>query len=190
MHVVGLSCDIRPKPHAVISEHRHTGSSEEGLTSHRPLSNASVAKQVTSLAHPTYVAKHIPAFSLSHLPPKVFLNTNPFYPTFSTLPTPTPMDVFKQRCQPQENPLSIPMSLMHHHYSEGPMQSSIHFNYLTHMDQLKEKQEKFYAARHQRIQQQKGKLSTCSELPKCCERYAWACDTSVLIFVVLYLHIP
>ena len=39
------------------------------------------------------------------------------------------------------------MSLMHHHYSEGPMQSSIHFNYLTHMDQLKEKQEKFYAAK-------------------------------------------
>ena len=111
--------------------------------------------------------------------PKVFLNTNPIYPTFSTLPTPTPMDVFKQRCQPQENPLSIPMSLMHHHYSEGPMQSSIHFNYLTHMDQLKEKQDKFYAARHQRIQQQKGKLSTCSELPKCCERYVWACDTCV-----------
>ena len=80
------------------------------------------------------------------------------------------------------------MSLMHHHYSEGPMQSSIHFNYLTHMDQLKEKQEKFYAARHQRIQQQKSKLSTCSELPKCCERYAWACDTPVLILVVLYLH--
>ena len=101
---------------------------------------------------------------------------NQIYPTFSTLPTPTAMDVFKQRCQPQENPLSIPMSLMHHHYSEGPMQSSIHFNYLTHMDQLKEKQEKFYAARHQRIQQQKGKLSTCSELPKCCERYIWACQ--------------
>jgi len=122
--------------------------------------------------------------------PKVFLNTNPIYRTFSKLPTPTPMDVLKQRCQPQENPLSIPMSLMHHHYSEGPMQSSIHFNYLTHMDQLKEKQEKFYAARHQRIQQQKGKLSTCSELPKCCERYAWACDTPVLILVVVYLHIP
>jgi len=91
------------------------------------------------------------------------------------------MDVFKQTCQPQDNPLSIPMSLMHHHYSQGTMQSSVHFSYLRHMDQLKEKQEKFYAARHQRIQQQKGKLSTCSELPKCCERYTFVCETCLLM---------
>jgi hypothetical protein len=92
---------------------------------------------------------------LLSLTPKVFLNTNQIYPTFSILQKPpTPMDVFKQSCQPQENHLSIPMSLMHHHYSEDTMQSSVHFSYLRHMDQLKEKQLKFYAARHQRIQQQ------------------------------------
>ena len=112
----------------------------------------------------------------------MFFNTNQNYPTFSIQqPTPTPMDVFKQTCQPQDNPLSIPMSLMHHHYSQDTMQSSVHFSYLRHMDQLKEKQEKFYAARHQRIQQQKGKLSTCSELPKCCERYTFLCETCLLM---------
>ena len=120
--------------------------------------------------------------ALLFLTPKVFFNTNQNYPTFSIQqPTPTPMDVFKQTCQPQDNPLSIPMSLMHHHHSQDTMQSSVHFSYLHHMDQLKEKQEKFYAARHQRIQQQKGKLSTCSELPKCCERYTFLCENCVFM---------
>ena len=78
--VGGLSSDIRPKPHRAITEHRHTGSSEEGITSHPALRDASVAKQVTSLPHPTYVAKHTPAFSLSHLPPKGVFKHQPNLP--------------------------------------------------------------------------------------------------------------
>ena len=151
--------------------HRHTRSAPDGVTGYPNLA---------TLASPTHIFHYqtqhmfpniLLLLALLFLTPKVFLNTHQIYPTFLILQTPpTPMDVFKQSCQPQENPLSIPMSLMHHHYSEDTMQSSVHFSYLRHMDQMKEKQEKFYAARHQRIQQQKGKLSTCTELPKCCER--------------------
>ena len=80
------------------------------------------------------------------------------------------MDVFKQACPPQDNPLSIPMALTHHHFSECTMQTSVHFSYVRGMEQLKEKQEKFYAARQQRIQLQQGKLRKVNDLPKCCER--------------------
>ena len=76
----GFSSDIRPKPHRAITEHRHTGSSEERISTHPALRDASVAKQLTSLPHPTYVAKHTPAFSLSHLPPKGVFKHQPNLP--------------------------------------------------------------------------------------------------------------
>ena len=74
------------------------------------------------------------------------------------------MDVFKQACPPQDNPLSIPMALTHHHFSECTMQTSVHFSSVRGMEQLKEKQEQFYAARQQRIQLQQGKLRKVNDL--------------------------
>jgi len=109
-------------------------------------------------------------FALLYHHPKVFLNTNLSFKDLSTLPATLPMDVFKPACCPEDNPLSIPMALTHHHYSESTMQTSVHFSYVRGMEQLKEKQEKFYAARQQRIQLQMGKLRKVNDLPKCCER--------------------
>ena len=60
---------------------------------------------------------------LNHHPP-VFLNTTPtvFFNTIPTLFTTHnlnyntfPMDTYRQKQAPQENPLSIPMSIMYHH---------------------------------------------------------------------------
>ena len=162
--------------------HRHTLSGPGGVNSNPNLATLALPTHILHYQTQHMFPNIFLLLALLFLTPKVFFNTNQNYPTFSIQqPTPTPMDVFKQTCQPQDNPLSIPMSLMHHHYSQDTMQSSVHFSYLRHMDQLKEKQEKFYAARHQRIQQQKGKLSTCSELPKCCERYTFLCENSVFM---------
>ena len=94
-----------------------------------------------------------------HYHPKVFLNTTATYlgPTtikftsFPVLEIAAAVDVFKQNCSPVENPFSIPMALTHHHYCEQTMQTSVHFSYLRVMKQLKEKQEKFYEARQQRV---------------------------------------
>ena len=120
--------------------------------------------------------------TLLYLHPPVFLNTSYIYQTLlqqsqphffsaiTALQAPPTMDVFKQACPPQDNPLSIPMALTHHHFSECTMQTSVHFSYVRGMEQLKEKQEKFYAARQQRIQLQQGKLRKVNDLPTCCER--------------------
>jgi len=120
--------------------------------------------------------------TLLYLHPPVFLNTSYIYQTLlqqsqphffsaiTALQAPPTMDVFKQACPPQDNPLSIPMALTHHHFSECTMQTSVHFSSVRGMEQLKEKQEKFYAARQQRIQLQQGKLRKVNDLPKCCER--------------------
>ena len=62
------------------------------------------------------------------------------------------------------------MSLTHHHYSEDTMQTSVHFSYVRDLEQLKDKEEKFYAARQQKIKLQEAKLKKVNDLPKCCER--------------------
>ena len=104
----------------------------------------------------------------------VFLNTNPpihftHHLPFYTLPS---MDTFKTKQAPMENPLSIPISVMYHHASMDSMSTSFHFTHARDLEQMKLKQEKFYALRHARIQKQKEKLDNCSELPKCCSRFA------------------
>ena len=71
------------------------------------------------------------------------------------------MDVFKEKCIPQDNPLSIPVAVMHHHFSEDIMQGSLHFPVSSCMDQLKDKQEKLYAAKAVRIEKQQGKVTNC-----------------------------
>ena len=116
---------------------------------------------------------------LNHHPP-VFLNTTPtvFFNTIPTLFTTHnlnyntfPMDTYRQKQAPQENPLSIPMSIMYHHATMDSLNTSFHFAYQREMEQMKAKQEKFYAARLARIQKQKEKLDECSDLPKCCNRF-------------------
>ena len=116
---------------------------------------------------------------LNHHPP-VFLNTTPtvFFNTIPTLFTTHnlnyntfPMDTYRQKQAPQENPLSIPMSIMYHHATMDSLNTSFHFTYQREMEQMKAKQEKFYAARLARIQKQKEKLDECSDLPKCCNRF-------------------
>ena len=140
--------------------------------------DASVACNLSSQPNTSYVPQHTPTVN-STLPPKGVSKHHPNlylgpttinFSSFPVLETAVSMDVFKQQCSPVENPLSIPMALTHHHYSEQTMQTSVHFSYLRGMEQLKEKQEKFYAARQQRIQLQEAKLNKVNHLPKCCER--------------------
>ena len=116
---------------------------------------------------------------LNHHPP-VFLNTTPtvFFNTIPTLFTTHnlnyntfPMDTYRQKQAPHENPLSIPMSIMYHHATMDSLNTTFHFAYQREMEQMKAKQEKFYAARLARIQKQKEKLDECSDLPKCCNRF-------------------
>ena len=78
----------------------------------------------------------------------VFFNTSPST-YFSTnnlllLPTPAQMDVFKEATVPAANNLSIPVSLVYHHFSMDTMQNSVHFGYHTDMEQLKMKQRKSF----------------------------------------------
>ena len=113
-------------------------------------------------------------FHLFTPPPSVFLNTNPPLLThhkliYNNFPA---MDTFKQKQTPLDNPLSIPLSIMYHHASMDSMSTSFHFTHARELEQMKLKQEKFYALRHARIQKQKEKLDNCSELPKCCSRFA------------------
>ena len=46
------------------------------------------------------------------------------------------------------------------------MSNSFHFSYAREMEQMKAKQEHFYAVRHARIEKQKEKLDNFSALPK------------------------
>ena len=81
------------------------------------------------------------------------------------------MDTIRPKQPPQENPLSIPLSLIYHQVTMDSMSNSFHFSYAREMEQMKAKQEHFYAVRHARIEKQKEKLENCSDLPKCCNRY-------------------
>ena len=81
---------------------------------------------------------------LNHHPP-VFLNTTPtvFFNTIPTLFTTHnlnsntfPMDTYRQKQAPHENPLSIPMSIMYHHATMDSLNTTFHFAYQREMEQL------------------------------------------------------
>ena len=105
--------------------------------------------------------------------PTVFFNTTPpisFHYSINCNSYPA-MDTIRQKQTPQENLLSIPLSLIYHQVTLDSMSNSFHFSYAREMEQMKAKQEHFYAVRHARIEKQKEKLDNCSDLPKCCNRY-------------------
>ena len=60
--------------------HRHTLSGLDGVNSNPQLSDASVANPHTSLPNPTYVSKHIPAFSITLPHPKGVFQHQPKLP--------------------------------------------------------------------------------------------------------------
>ena len=141
-------------------------------------SSAPLAARTEHTSIPTLITNTSSLCGLSYhyfstfLPPSVFLNTNPPLLThhkliYNNFPA---MDTFKQKQNPLDNPLSIPLSIMYHHASMDSMSTSFHFTHARELEQMKLKQEKFYALRHARIQKQKEKLDNCSELPKCCSR--------------------
>ena len=153
----------------------------DGASGKQVPSDASVAGHLPPLPQHSYVAKHTatyhPTLPSSTCVFKHYCNLHlsntlsvVIFSAITALQAPPTMDVFKQACPPQDNPLSIPMALTHHRFSECTMQTSVHFSSVRGMEQLKEKQEKFYAARQQRIQLQQGKLRKVNDLPKCCER--------------------
>jgi len=105
--------------------------------------------------------------------PTVFFNKTPpfsFHYTVNCNTSPA-MDTMRQKQPPQENHLSIPLSLIYHQVTVDSMSNSFHFRYAREMEQMKAKQEHFYALRHARIEKQKEKLENCSDLPKCCNKY-------------------
>ena len=176
-------------PRKYVARHSHRKTRVVPITCHLwdryCIAHMAIRWPTTRASLATYLHNQTPHMFLNilllltvHYHPKVFLNTTPTnlgprtinFSSFPVLETAVSMDVFKQQCSPVENPLSIPMALTHHHYSEQTMQTSVHFSYLRGMEQLKEKQEKFYAARQQRIQLQEAKLNKVNHLPKCCER--------------------
>ena len=130
--------------------------------------------------------------------PTVFFNTIPTLFTTHNLNYNTfPMDTYRQKQAPHENPLSIPMSIMYHHATMDSLNTTFHFAYQREMEQMKAKQEKFYATRQARIQKQKEKLDECSDLPKCCNRcphpthaqYSWNISQRIEMCYVVVLEI-
>ena len=147
---------------------------------------ASGAKQLTRDIHLISTSQHmwfiLPLLLLHiiHHPPEVltpqptvFFNTTPpisFHYSINCNSHPA-MDTIRPKQPPQENPFSIPLSLIYHQVTMDSMSNSFHFSYAREMEQMKAKQEHFYAVRHARIEKQKEKLENCSDLPKCCNRY-------------------
>ena len=115
------------------------------------------------------LALHTPVFFNTN---PVFLNTNPtptntLFTNFNTL---TNMDIHREAQFPADNQLAIPMSVWYHHAAMDSMSTTFNFHQARELEKLKDKQEKFYAQRHARIEKQKAKLDACTELPECCHR--------------------
>ena len=104
-------------------------------------------------------------FRLTVPQPKEFFKHQPDVPNLLTPANTNSNGCIQAKMAITEEPY-VPISLMHHQYSL----------LLAPQGAEKEKQETFYAARYQRIQQQQRKLSACSQLPICCERYNWNND--------------